>query len=143
MYIYSLNITIMKKLIFVSTLMLGCALYAIPSENFTTSLKNSTTVAVVNEVDTFCKLIQQGNFEAVKSMIEAGADVNKKSVGKTPLMYAARHNKAKIAKLLISNGADLTIKSDRGYTALQFAEMSKAHDAYKIIEAAINAQNIL
>ena len=132
----------MKKLIFVSTLMLGCAVFAAPAERPTSTIKNET-VTIVNDVDTFCKLIQQGNYDAVKSMIEAGTDVNRKSVGKTPLMYAARHNKAQIAELLITHGANLNEKSDRGYTALQFAEMSKAYDAYEVIEAAVKARNVL
>jgi ankyrin repeat protein len=48
-------------------------------------------------------------------------------------MYAARQNKVDITKILIANGANLKAKSDRGYSAKEYAEMSKAWDTYKVI----------
>ena len=91
-----------------------------------------------SSVNTFCKLIQMGNYEAVASLIKAGENVNKKSNGLTPLMFAARHNKAKIAKLLIENGAKLKTKSDKGnMTALSIAKRSKAKDAIQVIKKAL------
>ena len=80
-----------------------------------------------------------GDFDAVKALIKSGEDVNKKSNGLTPLMFAARHNKAKIAKLLIDNGAKIKTKSDKGgqLTALQMAERSKAIDTIKVIKEAL------
>jgi hypothetical protein len=97
------------------------------------------TVKVGYSVSTFCKLIQMGNYTAVKSLIETGENVNKKSNGLTPLMFAARHNKAKIAKLLIDNGAKLKTKSDKGakMTALQIAKRSKAVDVIKVLKEAL------
>lgn len=90
------------------------------------------------KVNNFCKLIQMGNYDAVKALIDAGENVNRKSNGMTPLMFAARHNKAKIAKLLIENGAKLKTKSDKGrLTALDLAKRSKAMDAMKVIEDAL------
>jgi hypothetical protein len=96
--------------------------------------KEKSEIMFSTSVSAFCKLIQMGNYDAVKSLIEAGENVNKKSNGLTPLMFAARHNKAKIAKLLIDNGAKLKVKSDKGnMTALDMAKRSKAVDAIKII----------
>ena len=89
------------------------------------------------DVSTFCKLIRAGNFEAVKAMVDNGTDINRKSVGLTPLMFAARYNKADIVQLLIDKGAKLKTKSERGYTALEYAKMSKAHEAYKAIATAL------
>lgn len=95
-------------------------------------------ITTVYRVSAFCKLIQMGNYNAVKALIETGEDVNKKSTGLTPLMFAARHNKAKIVKLLLTNGAKLNIKSDKGnMTALDMAKRSKAVDAIKVIKAAL------
>lgn len=92
------------------------------------------------KVSSFCKLIQMGDYAAVKALIEAGEDVNKKSNGLTPLMFAARHNKADIANLLIKNGAKLKVKSDKlKITALEFAKRSKAKDAMRVIENALNS----
>lgn len=102
------------------------------------TLKNFSEPTTLNylEVSPFFKLIRSGNFEAVKAMIDSGVDVNKKSFGLTPLMYAARYNKAKIAGLLIKNGANLKLTSKQGYTALKFAQLSKAVDAIAVIKKA-------
>lgn len=91
------------------------------------------------EVSSFCKAIMQGDYETVKKLIELGEDVNKKSLGMTPAIFAARYNKAEILQLLINNGADLTIKSDKGYSVKKYAELSNAVDALRVIEAAIGS----
>ena len=89
-------------------------------------------------VNSFCKLIQMGDYDAVKALVESGQDVNQKSTGLTPLMFAARYNKSKIAKLLIDNGAKLDTKSDKflKMTALEIAKRSKAVDVIKVIKEA-------
>ncbi|MGJ8743017.1 ankyrin repeat domain-containing protein [Polaribacter sp.] len=129
----------MKKLI----LSMFVCLMAFSSVN-ANSLKNASSKtsvelnAYATNVNTFCKLIQMGNYEAVKSLIEAGENVNKKSNGLTPLMFAARHNKAKIVQLLIDNGAKIKTKSDRAkMTALEIAKRSKATDAIKVLKEAL------
>jgi ankyrin repeat protein len=97
-----------------------------------------TSIEYAN-VSTFCKLIKAGNFEAVKAMIDNGTNINRKSTGLTPLMFAARYNKVEIVKLLIKKGAKLKTKSERGsFTALQYAKMSKAHESYKVILNALD-----
>lgn len=88
------------------------------------------------ELNSFCKAIIKGNVEVVKQLIALGEDVNKKSLGKTPAMYAARYNKAEILALLIENGAKLSLKSDKEkFTAKKFAELSNAKDALAVITA--------
>ncbi|PKH49951.1 hypothetical protein CXF68_04195 [Tenacibaculum sp. Bg11-29] len=89
-------------------------------------------------INTFCKLIVAGNYDAVKMLIENGTNINKKSTGLTPLMFAARYNKVEIVKLLIKKGAKLKVKSTRGYTALNYAKMSKANEAYKLLLNALD-----
>ena len=96
-----------------------------------------TTIKYTVKVSAFCKLIKEGNYDAVKGLIENGTNINRKSTGLTPLMFAARYNRANIAKLLISKGAKLKTKSEKGYTALQYAKMSKAEASYKIIADAL------
>ena len=89
------------------------------------------------KVNSFCKLIQAGHYNAVKSCIDKGIDLNKVSNKLTPLMYAARHNRADIVKLLIEKGAKLKIKSSKGYTALKWAKLSNATESYNLIYNAL------
>ncbi|MCJ7467717.1 MAG: ankyrin repeat domain-containing protein [Maribacter sp.] len=86
------------------------------------------------EISSFCKAIMQGDIETVKSLIVLGEDVNRKSVGKTPAIFAARYNQAEILKVLIDNGADLTIRCDRGFTIKKHAELSNAKEVLTLLE---------
>ncbi len=107
----------------------------------TTSQTDVSSIETYKNVDvsSFCKAIMQGDFETVKRLINLGEDVNKKSLGMTPAIFAARYNKAEILQLLIDNGADLRIKSDKGYSIKRYAELSKAMDALSIIKASMGS----
>jgi len=87
----------------------------------------------------FCKAIVNGDIETVQKLISLGEDVNQKSLGMTPAIIAARYNKVEILELLIAHGANLKIKSDKGYTAKKYAELSNATEALHIIETALNS----
>jgi ankyrin repeat protein len=64
----------------------------------------------------------EGNIEAVKQHLTAGAEVNAKvNLGWTPLHYAARGGHKEVAKLLIAKGADLNAKNMFGETPLDAA----------------------
>ncbi len=95
--------------------------------------KNCFSFCNPYKTSSFCKLIQSGNYKAVENLINKGADINKKSIKLTPLMYAARHNRVDILKLLISKGAKLNTRSSTGYTALKWAKISGSNEAYKIL----------
>lgn len=79
--------------------------------------------------------ISQGDIETVNRFINYGADLNKIENGMSPLMTAARYNKVEIIKLLISKGAVLSIENKRGYTALKYAEVSKAKEAVVLLKS--------
>lgn len=79
--------------------------------------------------------ISQGDIETVNRFINYGADLNKIVNGMSPLMTAARYNKVEIIKLLISKGAVLSIENKRGYTALKYAEVSKAKEAMVLLKS--------
>lgn len=89
------------------------------------------------EISSFCKAIVEGDLETVKRLIELGEDVNQKSLGKTPAIFAARYNKVEILELLIANGADLKIKCDNGYNAKKHAELSNATEALEVINTSL------
>lgn len=102
--------------------------------------KDVTAVEInVSGLSTLCKLIQLGDIEGVKNLIENGTSINQKSKGMTPLMFAARQNKVEIVKLLLSKSAKLKTESDSGMTALEYAERSKATESYDLILAAMKA----
>ena len=64
----------------------------------------------------------EGNIEAVKQHIAAGADVNVKDKKKvTPLHLAAFKGHKEIAQLLIAEGADVNAKEDDDKTPLDKA----------------------
>lgn len=130
----------MKQLSFIFLLMAGTL---IANANFSiehhSSSEKLSTVKVTN-VSPFCMAIVKGDFETVKKLIDMGADINAKSNGLTPLMYAAKYNRIEILNLLIEKGVNLKAKdSKKGFTALKFAELSNATEAKKVLEKALDA----
>jgi ankyrin repeat protein len=90
-------------------------------------------------VNSFCKAIIQGDIETVRKLIALGEDVNEKSLGMTPAIFAARYNKAEILKVLIENGANIRIRSDRGYSITKYAESANAKDALMVIKTELHS----
>ncbi len=91
------------------------------------------------DISSFCMAIVKGDYTTVKSLIGLGEDVNQKSLGMTPAMFAARYNKVEILELLIENGADLKIKSNQGFSVKKYAELSNATDALVVLETAMGS----
>ena len=74
------------------------------------------------------KAAKEGNIEAVKKHLAAGADVNAKNEdGGTPLLRAAWGGHKEIAELLIANGADVNVKSGRTATTPLHLAAYKGH----------------
>jgi len=117
----------MKKTIVI----LGLALVAFTNVSFASNVNRPEVkmeTATLNGTP-LCVAIMKGDTETVRKFIEYGADVNETSNGLTPLMIAARFNRVDIITLLISKGARIETKDEKGYTALQYAEFSKANEA--------------
>ena len=95
---------------------------------------NPTSFRTV-ELNTLCKAIVKGDVDLVKKLIAMGEDVNRKSLGKTPAIFAARYNRVEILKILIENGADLRIKSNKGHSITEIAELANAKEALQVINA--------
>ncbi len=81
-----------------------------------------------------CIAISKGEVDVVKKMVSYGADVNEKTNGMTPLMYAARYNQTEIISLLLEKGAYPKAKCKNGLTALKHAEISKATAAVALLK---------
>lgn len=124
----------MKKTIIISAIALG---FAFNTSNATTFIEDVPFLTVIKskvEVSPFCMAIVKGDIETVKKLIQLGADVNAKSNGMTPAMYAAKYNKTDILEVLVNQGADLKKKSEKGWTAKQYAKQSKAVDALAYLD---------
>ncbi|TPN83050.1 ankyrin repeat domain-containing protein [Aquimarina algicola] len=125
----------MKKQVLIALMMVCSIMISNSVEAKTiTNDYNVESVKTKNTVSPFCMAIVKGDLETVKKMIELGSDVNKKSDGMTPVMYASRYNRTEIIKVLVKNGANLKTKTDKGYTALKYAELSNAKEAIELLK---------
>ncbi|WP_299778279.1 ankyrin repeat domain-containing protein [uncultured Formosa sp.] len=124
----------MKNLLFIIAIVFGASITQVQGANSNIHLKPLQLSENVYEVNLLCKSIAKGDTEIVKKLIESGEDVNKKSNGLTPAMYAAKYNRVDILKYLIAKGANLKTKCSLGYTALDYAKATNAKDAQHIIE---------
>ena len=76
----------------------------------------------------------EGNIEAVKQNLFAGADVNAKDeFGGTPLHNAASEGHKEIAELLIAKGADVNFLDEDGYTPLDWAESQEHKELAELL----------
>ena len=124
----------MKRTIIFTAIALG---FSFVTLNAATTVANLEVLEVVKPnptVSPFCMSIVKGDIETVKILIELGADVNQKSNGMSPAMYAAKFNKVEILKLLVKKGADLDAKSNKGYKAEKYAELSNAKEVLVYLE---------
>jgi len=131
----------MRKTMLIMTAAMVLAVTTVSAEN---RIENESSTAIstyaeMNKINSFCKAIMKGDIETVKKLISLGEDVNQKSLGMTPAIFAARYNKAEILKVLIQNGADIKIRSDRGYSITKYAESANATDALAVINAELRS----
>ncbi|MEM5564071.1 ankyrin repeat domain-containing protein [Psychroserpens sp. AS72] len=123
----------MKKSAVIIAIALGFSFTTLHATNDIVTTSTYETVTK-RAVDPFCISIVKGDLETVTKLIELGQDVNKKSNGLTPAMYAAKYNRLDILKLLVEKGAKLDVKSAKGMTAQKYAEASNAKDALAYIK---------
>lgn len=127
----------MKKVILTLSLValtMGSTILA--ADNTANATDFNTELVKRVDISSFCKAVIKGDLETVSRLIDLGEDVNQKSLGMTPAMFAARYNKVEVLQILISNGADLKMQSSQGYTAKRYAELSNATEALELIEIA-------
>lgn len=81
--------------------------------------------------------ISEDNIELVRVLLDRRADPNKisgGSYGQTPLMIAAQKGFIPIFELLLSKGADPTIKNRYGYSILDYADPSHIDEIQRLID---------
>ena len=123
----------MKK----SIVYLGIALVAFTN----VSLASNTSFGEIKKIKTeyygaspMNIAISKGDIKMVIKFLEYGTDVNKITEDDmTPLMTAARYNKAEIMKILLGQGARPGAKNSKGFTALKYAQLSNATEAVAIL----------
>ena len=84
----------------------------------------------------------QANINVIKKHLAAETDVNEKDIsdgGKTPLMHAVFWGHKEIAKLLVSNGADIDLTdADAGASSLHYSVLGHywepTEDRYSIVK---------
>ncbi len=129
----------MKKTIIISAIALCFSIVSVNATPVNQTVNYE--VETFFKVNSFCVSIAKGDLETVQKLISRGADVNAKSNGMTPIMYAAKFNRTDILELLIIHGANLKAKSDKKMTALKYAQIHGATDAEAIIvKATIDAK---
>ncbi|MGB5666272.1 MAG: ankyrin repeat domain-containing protein [Maribacter sp.] len=103
-----------------------------PTDNKVRSIKRTT-----NNVAPISLAVAENDYRTVKKFIELGSDieVKDKTMGMTPIMYAARYNNVELLQLLVANGANLREKSKLGLTATEYAELSNAHEAVAFLKS--------
>ena len=71
-------------------------------------LKVHLTVLSANNAETSCLTVIKNDFEIVKMLIEAGADVNASNInGFTPIIEASKWASPEIVSYLLENGAEI------------------------------------
>jgi ankyrin repeat protein len=74
-------------------------------------------------LDIFVEAVRKNRIDEVRKFLQEGVDVNSRDVfdDNAGLHWAARQGQAEMARLLISNGADLDIRNRAGETPLHGA----------------------
>lgn len=78
--------------------------------------------------------IKMNSRQVFQKLIDEKADVEKSCDGKTPLMFAAKYGNTELAKKLLTNGAKKDTKTDKGYTALDYARKYEKPEMIKLLE---------
>ena len=98
-------------------------------------------LSVINNICSASKFTKElfdaadkGNTEALKVLIENGADVNEKlDNGLTPIMLATRNNHMETVSALAENMADLNAQDKTGKTALMYAASNGLPNIIKLL----------
>lgn len=124
----------MKKTVVIMAIALGFSFAPLNATNNVNTSSNFEVSARAS-LSPLCMAIVKGDLETAKSLIDKGIDVNRRSNGLTPAMYAAKYNRTAILKLLVEHGALLNKTSNKGMTAEKYAQASNAKEALEYIKS--------
>ncbi|MCY0978794.1 ankyrin repeat domain-containing protein [Chryseobacterium wangxinyae] len=106
--------------------------------NFTKLVsKENINICYKNEENSYSLLalsIKLNSKKVFQKLLDDKADLEKVCDGKTPLMFAAKYGNAEFAKKLLENGAKKEAKTEKGYTALDYAKKYEKSDVIKLLE---------
>ena len=75
-----------------------------------------------------------GHIEVIKLLLSHSAYIDAESPNQTtPLMMAAMYGSSQAVELLLAEGADASLKNQKGMTALDFADVADKHASAKIL----------
>lgn len=78
--------------------------------------------------------IKMNSSKIFEKLISDKADLEKVCDGKTPLMFAAKYGNLEFAKKLLENGAKKETKTEKGYSALDYAKKYYKGEIVKLLE---------
>ena len=95
----------------------------------------SSPISLLATASQYNQMDRLRQIKVVEVLLEAGADVNGQSNGRTALIWASDKGYLEIVKLLLRAGADPNIETESGHTALLMALNSKFIGANTFTEA--------
>jgi ankyrin repeat protein len=98
-------------------------------ENINTCYQNENT-----SYSLLALSIKLNSKQAFQKLIDEKADLERVCDGKTPLMFAAKYGNLELAKKLLDYGARKETKTEKGYTALDYAKKYEKADLIKLLE---------
>ena len=108
-------------------------------------LKAGADVNAVDEDDVTALIrgaISSVGWKCIQLLVDAGADVNKKCNGKTPLMWTLENGYEKCTEAMIKAGADLNMSEDEhGWTAIGIAAGRDEKCFELLLEAGADVRN--
>lgn len=125
----------MRKNVLIIAVALSFMAATLNATNRTSTSSYSLEIIKTSEISSFCLAIIKGDIETVEKLLNLGTNVNEISLGLTPAMYAAKYNKIEILKLLVKKGADLSRRSENGFTAKRYAQLSNATDVLEYFDS--------
>lgn len=92
----------------------------------------NTTVSHINI--SVCFAAGNGHLEALKLLMNAGADLNScDEKGNTPLHWAVRNKRVEVVEFLIKKGIDVDVVNNNGLTAFHLAAQTSCKSIVKIL----------